>query len=64
MDQNKNEWNNAFVYLNSCIATMKCGCSITPDEGLLADSIYYRCKEYIQVYDDTKYWESRYRKKE
>lgn len=55
MMQNNDEWKNALEYLNSCIATMKCGCSITPDEGLLADSIYYRCKEYIKAYEEMRY---------
>ena len=50
--------------LNGCIATIKAECSITPDEGLYADSIYYRCKEYIKAYDDAKYWETRWRNKQ
>ena len=41
--------------LNGSIATIKAGCTITPDEGLYADSIYYRCKEYIKAYKDAKY---------
>lgn len=54
MMQKKNEWKKSLEHLNSCIATMKCGCSITPDERLYVDSIYYRCKEYIKAYE--KMW--------
>lgn len=49
-----NEWKQALEMLNSCIANIKCGVTITPDEGLLADSLYYRCKEYTEVYDKVK----------
>lgn len=52
---NENEWKIALENLNSCIANIKCGCSITSDEGLLADSIYYRCKEYIKAYEYMRY---------
>lgn len=57
-----NEWKDAVENLNSCIATINCGCSISPDEGLLADSLYYRCREYMKAYDNAKYWESKNRR--
>ena len=59
-----NEFKDCLEFLNACIATINCGCSITPDEGLYADSVYYRCKEYMRVYNEEKYWESRFRRKE
>ena len=59
-----NEFKDCLELLNSCISTLNCGCSITPDEGLYADSVYYRCKEYMRVYNEAKYWESRFRRKE
>lgn len=59
-----NEFKSALEMVNSCLATINCGCSITPDEGLYADSLYYRCREYMQAYDESKYWESRYRNKQ
>lgn len=59
-----NEFKQALESLNGCIATIKAECSITPDEGLYADSLYYRCREYMQAYDNAKYWESRFRTKE
>lgn len=59
-----NEFKEALEQLNSCIATIKCGCTITPDEGLFADSIYYRCKEYIKEYENAKYWETSKRNKQ
>lgn len=58
------EFKEALEKLNDCIATIKCECSISPDEGLYADSLYYRCKEYMKAYDDAKYWESHYRTKQ
>lgn len=58
------EFEETLKGLNGCIGTIKSGCSITPDEGLYADSLYYRCREYMQVYDEDKYWESRYRNKQ
>ena len=57
------EFKETLEKLNGCICTIKCGCSIMPDEGLYADSIYYRCREYMKAYDEAKYWKSRYRNK-
>ena len=59
-----NEFKDCLELLNACIAPINCGCSITPDEGLYADSVYYRCKEYMRVYNEARYWESRFRNKE
>lgn len=53
------EFEQTLKGLNGCIATIKAECSITPDDGLYADSIYYRCKEYIKAYEDAKYLESK-----
>lgn len=58
------EFEETLKGLNGCIGTIKCGCSITPDEGLYADSLYYRCREYMKAYDEAKYWESRNRNKQ
>lgn len=58
------EFEKTLNFLNGCISTIKGGCSITPDEGLWADSLYYRCREYMKAYDEAKYWESRYRNKQ
>lgn len=51
----ENEFKDAVIAINKCIGTIKCECSITPDEGLYADSLYYRCREYMQEYDKAKY---------
>lgn len=51
-----NEWQAALENLNGCIATIKCGCIITLDESISADSLYFRCKEYLKAYEDAKYW--------
>lgn len=56
------EFKDALEKVNGCIATINGGCSITPDEGLYADSLYYRCKEYMQAYDKAEYWRSDFRK--
>lgn len=48
--------------INSCIGSVNAEVNITPDEGLYADSLYYRCKEYMKVYEEHKYWESRFRR--
>lgn len=50
--------------LNGCIGTIKCECSITSDEGLYADSLYYRCHEYIKAYENAKYGKSLNRNKQ
>ena len=60
----KSEFEIAGEMLNSCIGTIKCGCQITPDEGLDADYLYYRCRDYMKAYDEAKYWESSNRRKE
>ena len=62
--QNNNEFRQAVEKLNDCISNVQCGVSITSDEGLYADSLYYRCREYIKEYDEAKYWESRFRRKQ
>lgn len=58
----QNEFKQAVEIINSCIGSVNAEVNITPDEGLYADSLYYRCKEYMKVYDDHKYWESRFRR--
>jgi len=57
-----NEFKQAVEVLNSCIGSVYAEVHITPDEGLYSDSLYYRCKEYIKVYDEHKYWVSRFRR--
>ena len=55
MDEKNNEWLAALENLNGCIATIKCGCTITRDDGLIANSLYYRCKEYMKAYYEAKF---------
>ena len=55
MEKTHNEFKEALEKVNSCIATIKCECSITPDEGLYADSLYYRCREYMKVYHEAQF---------
>lgn len=50
-----NEFKDALEKINGCIGTIKCGCSISADEGLYADSLYYRCKEYMRLYNEFKF---------
>lgn len=57
------EFEETLKGINGCIGTIKCGCRITPDEGLFADSLYCRCLEYMEAYDKVKYGESLYRNK-
>ena len=52
------EFEETLKKLNGCINTIKCGCSVTPVEVLYAVSIYYRCREYMQAYDEAKFGES------
>lgn len=58
------EFEETLKGLNGCIGTIKCGCSIKSDEGLYADSLYYRCREYMKAYDEAKYSESSHRNKQ
>ena len=58
-----NEFKQAVELLNSCIGSVNAEVNITPDEGLYADVLYYRCKGYMKAYDEHKYWESRFRRK-
>lgn len=50
-----NEFKEALEKLNGCIGTISCGCSMTSDEGLYADSLYYRCHAYIKAYELATY---------
>lgn len=58
------EFEETLIGLNGCISTIKCGCSITSEDGLYAESIYYRCREYMKAYNEAKYGESRYSNKQ
>lgn len=58
----KNEFKSALELLNSCIGSIECEVTITSDEGLYADSLYYRCREYMKAYDEHIYGLGRYRK--
>ena len=58
-----NEFKEALEMVNSCIGTIKCGCTTTSDEWIYADSLYYRCREYMNAYDNAKYCESKNRNK-
>lgn len=60
----KNEFKDCLELLNACISTLNCGCVVSPDEDLYAESIYYRCKQYLRVFEDRKSWESKNRRKE
>lgn len=53
-----NEFKDALELLNSCIGSVQCEVTITQDEGLFADSLYYRCREYMKAYDEHNYWRS------
>ena len=50
-----NEFFETLEKLNGCIATLQAGCTLSSDEGLYADSIYYRCKQYIEAYQNAMY---------
>lgn len=58
----KNEFKDALESLNSCIGSIECEVTITSDEGLYADSLYYRCREYMKAYDEHMYGLGGYRK--
>lgn len=58
----ENEFKQTVELINSCIGSVNAEVNITPDEGLYADSLYYRCKEYVEAYDNHQYWESRFRR--
>lgn len=59
MTTKNNEFKEALEKVNCCIATIVFECSMTPDEGLYADSLYYRCREYMRVHDEAKFGESK-----
>ena len=44
------EFFTAFSWLGSCVATLRCGCSIEEDERLYMDSLRRMCREYIDAY--------------
>lgn len=56
-----NEFKKAVELLNSCIASLECEVTITSDEGLFADSLYYRCREYMKAYVVHRYGRSEFR---
>lgn len=58
----ENEFKQTVEMINSCIGSVNAEVNITPDEGLYADVLYYRCKEYMKAYDNHQYWESRFRR--
>ena len=52
MINSDNEWVKAVQVVNSCIATLNCGCHVSEDEELYVESLYYRCRQYERVYQD------------
>lgn len=52
----ENEFKQAVEMINSCIGSVDAEVNINPVERLYAESLYYRCKEYVKVYDEHKYW--------
>lgn len=54
MINNSNEWVKAVDLINGCIATLNCGCHVTVDEEVYAESLYYRAKQFLRVYEDWK----------
>lgn len=58
----KNEFKDALELLNSCIGSIECEVTITSDEGMFADSLYYRCRAYMEAYDVHHYLRSSLRR--
>lgn len=44
------EFRQAVELINSCIATLQCGCEMTEESNFYSDSLYYRCKKYMAAY--------------
>lgn len=51
----QNEFEEAVKLLNACIGSVSCGVTLSPAEDLFADSLYYRCREYMKVYWEQKF---------
>lgn len=52
MMNSDNEWYQAVKLLNSCIATLNCGCSVSDDEAVYVESLHFRCNQFQRVYSD------------
>lgn len=46
------EFRKANELVNSCIATLQCGCEMTEESNFCCDSLYFSCKRYMTAYKE------------
>lgn len=46
------EFKKALELLNSCIASIECGCNMTEDDRFWADSLKRRCQYFDSIWDE------------
>lgn len=44
------EVKKAIEMINCCEATLSCGCSISTEEQIYMDLLYFKCKKYMAAY--------------
>lgn len=46
------EFRIAVDMINSCIATLECGCEMTEMSNFYSDTLYFRCKKFMAAYKE------------
>lgn len=44
------EFRKAIELINSCTATLNCGCTMDEESNFYSDSLFFSCKKYMAAY--------------